>query len=407
MSESVKLRQPCVQQSKGGNKNRKAEKQKTTKTTKNKGTRIAQTANMDRRTFAVPGLSAERKYQLDGLLMGLSDEDMLYLTHAFQRRQYEAARSSKRALAGPARQRRDEQFPDVGRELVDDDGDDENAAAQLAAAYPSSNRRNGGGSSGRKKPGDRPFTDKPHKTGAVTPGGSRVSFGEPPKIKAPHLSDGYDSDATVEHEELDDEAVDGGISEFEQQRQQRPLGLSWSFDSFFVLFGAREIAAIEDGAVRRIGKVGDDVTSLARRPTDGTIFCLIRTSLFTVDRATGKMRDFGRLLLETGSSSGGGRPVKFVRALSFSPDGRRLFCIVQAGSIPKVHGDAVCEIDIQDRKCAVRVLVATDIMDIVALEAVDKVCDHKVKQLTSHTKPVLMSVAGFCLSHLFCFCCNL
>jgi len=287
--------------------------------------------------FSVP-LSEERKHVLDGLLMGLSDEDMIYLTQAFQRRQYEAARrggntrpSASPAIATP-------EPSSNGRHETPSTNSSFNgfdtAAQSLAAAYPNSVSKKG-----RSESNDR----------------RNVSFGTPPSIPKPANSFARDddSDATVEHEE--------------ELSTQLPKTLDWSNDSFFVLFGMREIAVIENGTVRKIGKVADDVTSLARRRTDGTIFCCIRTSIYTVQRTNGKMMEFGRMLHE-------GRPCKFVRALTFSPDGQRLFCVAKAGSFRSVHGDAICEV-LLDQRCALRILVATDLQDIVALEAVDKESD--------------------------------
>ncbi len=358
----------------------------------------AKPAMEEQTTLSVP-LSTDRKRVLDGLLMGLSDEDMLYLTAAFQRRQYEAARGGGRSLPPEAVQRRPSSgnrrsggaLSSASRPTAystptpsshQHDDTDRDAADALAAAYPSSasaerRRRHGGGSSNdhsSRHPGGADDADDYHNSTPRTQKATtqKQEQQQKPKKQLQWVGDsggGEDSDATVEQED-GDRGVDGLAAGMRPSPSDDAPGLNWNVDSFFVLFGQREIAAVDKGRVRGIGKVGDDVTSLARRPTvDGAIFCCIRSSIFTVDRSTGKMVSFARLLLN-------GRPLKFVRSLSFSPDGARLFCIVQSGSVPNVVGDAICEINLRPERCGdVTVLVVTDRQDVVALAAVDQATD--------------------------------
>lgn len=259
-------------------------------------------------------VSKERKLQLDGLLSGLSDEDMMYLTQAFQRRQYKKNRSAGNNVSV------------VSKEVS------MSTKSRLLCRTKSGNQNIKSGHSLVKE----------------------VS----PKNTAYNINNNTRETVASVH------------SPFQLSRTD----LNWDVDSFFVLFGSREIAAIERGAVRRIGKVAEDITSLARCPGNGSMYCCAGSSIYHVERTSGKMIKLGRLVYCQ-------RPLKHIRSLCFSRDGNRLFCIAQSNSIQccsrgkeslesSSNGDMICEIDVAT--CSVQILAVTDFVDIVALVNVSR-----------------------------------
>ena len=139
-----------------------------------------------------------------------------------------------------------------------------------------------------------------------------------------------------------------------QTRKPRPT-------NFYAIHGRVELCEI-DGEKREmkvIGKTENELATMARDPSNGSLYAIDRASLLQIDPSKGKVRHVATIKCQ-------GVPVRSIRGLCFSRNGNQAYCVALKGTIKSIKaGDAICRLNMKTGKLSPEVVI--QLSDIVGL----------------------------------------